>query len=352
MFPIKRLLTLCLALSLFFALIPAAFAYNVVNLPETMPFSEAIGVFNASSIERATLTNIDDNKTVELSSEQIYDFYYAASSMKLQRTLNPTPIRGTAINLYVGDDIYSYYVSSGLQLGKYGEDNYVCYMASGEDEVYLTYLDTLYEESENKTDGAQVNINTKNDFLKLPQAPWSQSFIKEAAKNNFLPYPFIHDYEKNITREEFCILLANYIAVSNNYKSMEDYMQDRNLAYLKNYFSDCENVNNAVNMLYALGIVNGKTETTFDPYGAITREEASKLLCTTAELSVYISTNAQLNYTDKNKISPWATYFVTWATDKKIMTGLEDNSFNPLGNYTVEQAVATINRLNTFVLQS
>lgn len=343
---------MCLALSLFLTLVPAALAYNIVNLPETMPFSEAIGVFNAASIQRATLTNIDDNKTVELTSEQIYDFYYAASPMNLKRTLNPTPVRGTAINLYIGDTVYSYYISSGLQLGKYGDENYVCYTATGEDEVYLTYLDTLYQESENKIDGAQIHINEANDFLKLPQAPWAQSFIKDAAKNNFLPYAFTHDYEKNITREEFCILLANYIAVSNNYKSMEDYMTDRNMAYLKNYFTDCDNVDNSINMLYALGIVNGKTETTFDPYGAITREEASKLLCKTAELTVYISTNAQLNYIDKNKISPWATYFVTWATDKKIMTGLEDNSFNPLGYYTVEQAIATINRLNNFVQQN
>ena len=49
----------------------------------------------------------------------------------------------------------------------------------------------------------------------------------------------------------------------------------------------------------------------------------------------------------KNHIAnmPWAKFFVTWANEYGIMTGITEEEFNPQGQYTVEQAVATIVRL-------
>ena len=44
-------------------------------------------------------------------------------------------------------------------------------------------------------------------------------------------------------------------------------------------------------------------------------------------------------------ISPRAKFFVTWANEHGIMTGITEEEFNPQGQYTVEQAVATIVRL-------
>ena len=35
-------------------------------------------------------------------------------------------------------------------------------------------------------------------------------------------------------------------------------------------------------------------------------------------------------------------FFVTWANEHGIMTGITEEEFNPQGQYTVEQAVATI----------
>lgn len=129
-----------------------------------------------------------------------------------------------------------------------------------------------------------------------------------------------------------------------NYSSLDKYMQDQNKPYLKNYFVDCNDADDSVNILYALGIVNGKDESHFDPDGTITREEAAHCYVKIAKC-IGVGTETSLTYSDTDLISPWAKFFVTWANEYGIMTGITEEEFNPQGQYTVEQAVATIVRL-------
>ena len=60
---------------------------------------------------------------------------------------------------------------------------------------------------------------------------------------------------------------------------------------------------------------------------------------------MWFGTETSLTYNDTDLISPWAKFFVTWANEYGIMTGITEEEFNPQGQYTVEQAVATIVRL-------
>ena len=114
--------------------------------------------------------------------------------------------------------------------------------------------------------------------------------------------------------------------------------------YFSNNFADCEGRDNSINMLYALGIVSGKSDNLFDPDGAITREEAAALLCRTAEKFMYIEIYGDLNFADAAYVSPWAHYFCIWVNEKSIMNG-NDGMFLPKDNYTVLQAITTVNRL-------
>ena len=275
-----------------------AHAYNVVDLPENMTFSDALGVFNADEITRITVSDIAEGKYTDLTKDEINEFYSTIQDMTVYRKINPTPFRGISVN-----------------------------------------------DAEEKVNGEEIHRVTSNDFLKLPSSPWAQPFAREAASKNILPYEFTGNYSENITREQFCILLANLICVKENYSSLDKYMQDQNKPYLKNYFVDCNDADDSVNILYALGIVNGKDESHFDPDGTITREEAATLLCKVAEMYMWIGTETSLTYNDTDLISPWAKFFVTWANEHGIMTGITEEEFNPQGQYTVEQAVATIVRL-------
>ncbi len=342
---IKKFLKTITAAVFLIALSVAAHAYNVVDLPEEMTLSDALGIFNAEEITRMTVSDVAEGKYTELSREEILDFYYSAQDMTVYRTINPTPFRGIAVNIYTADAVKSYYLNSGIQIGLYGSGNYVCYKLGGEDTENLLYLDSMYRDDEEKTAGEEIHRDTSKDFLKLPSAPWAQPFAIEAAANNLLPYRFTNNYSENITREQFCILLGNLITVKDNYASLEEYMYDKGGAYLKNSFEDCEGVDGSVDILCALGIVNGKDSSHFDPNGIITREEAATLLSKTAELYMWLGTESNLTYSDADKISPWARFYVTWVNENGIMTGITANEFAPQGAYTVEQAVATVVRL-------
>lgn len=349
MITIKRLFKILIPLTLFITTAISAYAYNVVNLPENMSFAEAMGIFSADEITRVTVSSLADEKYIDLTADEIREFYNTAQDMTVYRKTNPTPFRGTAINVYTAESEKSYYLNSGFQIGLYGSSNYICYKLSKSDTEKLLYLDSTYKDSEEQINGNTLNRDTSYDFLKLPSAPWAQSFAKEAAEKNLLPYEFTNMYSENITREQFCILLANMIAVNDNYASLDTYMLDRGQAYLKNYFVDCGGVDDSVNMLYALGIVNGRDETHFDPYGTISREEAATLLCKTAEMYMWIGTETSLDYWDTQDISEWARFYVTWANEYGIMTGVTETEFAPRDNYTVEQAVATIIRLYNLI---
>lgn len=326
-----------------------AHAYNVVDLPESMTLSDAMGIFNADEITRMTVSDVADGKYTELTQSDIRSFYNTAKDMTVYRRVNPTPFRGIAVNVYTSDSVKSYYLNSGIQIGLYGSDNYICYKLDDKDTEQLLYLDSTYKDAEEKINGGEIYRETSNNFLKLPEAPWAQPFAKEAASKSLLPYEFTNMYSENITREQFCVLLGNLIAVNENYASLDAYMFDNGGAYLKNYFEDCDGVDNSVNILYALGIVSGRDETHFDPYGTITREEAATLLCKAAERYIWVGTESYLTYDDTASISEWARFYVTWANEYGIMTGITETEFVPQGNYTVEQAVATIIRLYNLI---
>ncbi len=322
-------------------------AYNVVDLPNSMPMSEALGIFNASEIVRATVYNIPDGQYIELDSNEIRNFYERVDDMTVYRTINKTPFRGTVINLYTANGAISYNLSSGVQIGMYGSDNYVCYKVRGEDDVTLSYIDTMYKDSvpSSRVNGNELYLNTAHDFLKLPDADWAKESARLAASKSLLPYEFTNIYQYNISRQQFCSLLGNFIKVMSNCSSLEKFLESRNVSYSTDYFTDCEYADNSVNMLYALGVVSGKGDGIFDPGGGVTREEAAAIMCRAAELFKPIYVFKNLSFRDSYSISQWAQYSVRWVSENSVMTGAGDNEFQPQGMYTVEQAVSTMNRL-------
>lgn len=322
----------------------SAYAYNVVDLPQSMTLADALEIHEVGAIKSATVSNLADEKHITLTRDEIKDFYYSAANITVHRQINPTPFRGTAINFQTDSGVKSFYFNSGVQIGMYGKSNFICYEMEDYDLSKFMYLISKYEEGQ-KIAGAEVHVNDTTDFLKMPDDLWARSSISEAASRSLLPYELTNKYSSNISREEFCVLIGNFIAVVGNYASIETYMEDKMPGYSRDNFSDCIGRDKSIDILFNLGVVNGRGGEYFDPEGAITREEAAKMLTSAAELFRHIETNYKLTYSDKNSISKWAQFFVKWVTDNGIMNGVDDKNFEPGGSYTVQQAVATVSRL-------
>lgn len=340
----KKILMILSAVSAFL-LCSAAYAYDVVDLPESMTLSDALEIYDADSITYAEISNLNDGMHITLNSDVIKDFYYSSANIMLHRTINPNPFRGTSINLTTADGVRSFNFSSGVQIGMYGSANYICYEMTDYDLSKFMYLYSMYEESDDKQNGAEIYRNTDMDFLKLPEDLWARSSIQEAAARSLLPYPLTKKYASNISREEFCMLIGNFIAVVGNYSSIDKYMEEKAPDYSRDNFVDCIGRDKSIDMLFALGIVNGRGGEYFDPDGSISREEAAKMLTSAASLFKYIGTGYQLKYKDSSSISPWALFYVRWVTEQGIMNGVDSEHFEPYGTYSVQQAAATVSRL-------
>lgn len=347
----KRIIKLLIPALVLLVSAVTAHAYNVVDLPASMPMTEALGIFNASEIVRATVYSIPDEQYIELDSNEIRNFFERVDNMTVYRTINKTPFRGTVINLYTANGAISYNLSSGVQIGMYGSDNYMCYKVRGEDDVTLSYIDTMYKDSvaSSRVNGTELYINSARDFLRMPDADWAKESAVLAASKSLLPYELTNIYPNNISRQQFCMLLGNFIKVVSNCASLEAFLESRGVSYSTDYFTDCAYADSSVNMLHALGVVNGKGDGLFDPDGVVTREEAAAIMCRVAELFKPIYVFKNLSFTDSRSVSDWAQYSVRWVSENSVMNGSGNNEFQPQGMYTVEQAVATVNRLYDIV---
>lgn len=336
--------TAVIIITIIISLFVTAHAYDTDALPLYLTFSEAIGISKASEIKTASVININEEKTVQISSERIKMLFAAFKDLKLKRTVNPTPFSGLVLSIETADSVVGFYANSGIQIGKYGDDNYICYVPEDVND-FIAHLTSIYYESENKGTMYMFPVNEEFDFLKLPGEMWAVDGAKYAASKSLLPYSLTSKYEKNITREEFCILMGNMIAVHSNYKSVSDYMRDNKTVYQKNYFTDCQDVDSSVDILHTLGIVSGKTDKLFEPNSFIAREEAAKMISKSAELFMPLYTTVTVEFEDKKDISDWASFYVQWCNEHSIMTGDENHKFMPKANFTVSEAIVTVSRL-------
>lgn len=312
-----------------------------------MTFADALGVFDAADIESASICNLESNTYKALSSDETAEFYNAAKDVTVWRKVNPTPFRGTCVNFTTKSGVkISYYFNSGIQIGTYGVDNYICYMPASADAAELSYLETeFFDSTEGVYGGTLWNVVTTKDFLKLPQEPWAVNEIKVAAAKSLVPYDLTDHYDSNITREEMAVLLENAIVTAGNYANMDAYMIDNGVGYTTGNFADCIGRDESIDRLFKLGIISGRTDVLFEPDGAVSRQEAAAMITRVADLFMYVGTNYRLNTADSSNVAPWASFYVRWVMDKGIMSADENNRFNPDGTVSVQQAITAVSRL-------
>jgi len=98
---------------------------------------------------------------------------------------------------------------------------------------------------------------------------------------------------------------------------------------------------------YAMNIINGRDEDTFDPDGLLTRQEAATILlrCYQCYGGTYTLSGEPHEVEDQAGIADWAAEGVAAVLDMKVMNGTATGHFEPEGTYTREQAVLSLLRL-------
>jgi hypothetical protein len=181
---------------------------------------------------------------------------------------------------------------------------------------------------------AKFITSTSTNITSSPST-WAKADIDKAKESGLTTERVLKDYQKSITREEFCELAVNlYEKLSG--KTIEPVSP--------NPFKDTDNI--AVLKAYKLGIASGTGNGEFSPNKALNREQMSKMFFSTLQL-VYPSIGdsaEELSFTDKDKISIWAKQAVKYMFKEKIILG-SNNLFNPQQEASREQAIALVYRV-------
>lgn len=150
------------------------------------------------------------------------------------------------------------------------------------------------------------------------------------------------DYQKDVTREEFCKIAEAVCLESGITLYANGHMESR--------LTDVTQYQNAeaVNM-YCMGIVPSVTESEFRPSGAVTREDVAVFL---QNLFDYVHLGAfRGNYTegyrfaDDGDISDAARGSVYNMYSQGVLSGDDGDMFRPKENMTAEECVVTLTRL-------
>ena len=238
---------------------------------------------------------------------------------------------------------------------------------------------------------------------------WAKPEVENAIEMGFVPISLRGNYKRNITRREFAKMAFYFLSVQYGYRpepALETWYRSENPDYavrtenfvsaycsgrkdrngnvftnkntgeawkyedkhggiynltLASPFTDLQAAgdgmntaaqravigeNQIIDYAYNFGIINGKSDTEFDPHGEITRQEAAAMLMRVYKN--YADVNMALGdtkFSDDDKISDWAKDDVYNINVLGVMQGVGENTFAPLEGYTVEQSVATFWRL-------
>ena len=186
---------------------------------------------------------------------------------------------------------------------------------------------------------------------------WAQPEVSAAISNGLVPEYMQYHYTDDITRKDFCDLIIAMINAKSG-MSIDDYLIENGITRDFTAFYDIRGNNlrkqQDMNILaaHALGIVYGKGDHIFDPYGKITRQEAATMLFRAGKLLGVGQQSETISYIDCDNFASWsesAIQYVSSVTDttngRAVMGGFGNNTFAPNSYFTYEQAILAILRL-------
>ncbi|WP_138755699.1 S-layer homology domain-containing protein [Paenibacillus sinopodophylli] len=172
---------------------------------------------------------------------------------------------------------------------------------------------------------------------------WAKTEVEAAIAGGLVPEGLQSYYKQQITRADFAKLIVNLLEVTTG-KTIDAILEENEVSLSDNPFADT-----TIKQVIAanlMGIVNGKGNGIFDPYGSITRQEAAVMLTNTVDVFGFDITGDPSTFADSKAIASWAKPSVDFVFTYGVMNGTGNNNFSPKGTYTRQQAFTTILRLS------
>lgn len=183
--------------------------------------------------------------------------------------------------------------------------------------------------------GLSLNSYAESSKFDGTQSGWAVSELEEVFANG-LSYPQIeNNYSRFINREEFAVIAVKLF----------EKLGGTVPTVGANPFIDTSNPE--ILKAYAIGIVNGRTDTTFAPGDNITRQEITLMIYRALRIfnpDMDVSLGTSFPFNDASSIASWALEAMKFAYKNGIMAGTGDGKIEPLANTTREQAMILLKR--------
>ena len=172
---------------------------------------------------------------------------------------------------------------------------------------------------------------------------WAAQEVGELTRLELLPDALQNGYQDDITRRDFCRLILPLVERQSG-EDAEALAAKQLGGATAPAFTDTADAD--VRLAASLGIVNGYPDGSFQPGHAIARQEAAKMLRSTALLLGADGTpREQYGFSDGGRIEGWARESVDFVAHMRVMQGDNAGRFCPHDPYTREESYLTVLRL-------
>lgn len=189
----------------------------------------------------------------------------------------------------------------------------------------------------------RVEENTV-EFKDLASYSWAEEAINSMAAKGIIGGKATDKFSPadNITRAEFAALISRMLKYNEDTQgnlTFSDVKTDN--WFYKSVLTVCMN-----------GLINGKSATSFDPNGNITREEMSKIIGLILAQSSYKKQDKKLltKFSDGSTIASWAEEGAAISVYNGVIQGVNDR-FNPKANATRAEAAVILYRLYDLIIK-
>lgn len=203
-----------------------------------------------------------------------------------------------------------------------------------------------------------IQENGKYGYMKmaytadLPKASemdtWAYEEIVAAIEAGLIPNSYQNQYKTSITRADFAALAVELITTATG-KTAEELVKEESgmtMDQLVATYPFIDANNESILAASALGIINGKGDGVFDPYGQLTRQDAATMLMRAGKyLGLTDPEGDAVTFSDDAAIASYAQEAVDYVNALGVMKGTSDTTFTPRGTYTRQQAYLTFYRL-------
>ena len=252
-------------------------------------------------------------------------------------------LKDAKFGLYADDEQIATATSSSKGYARFSLDKRVYNKLGKNDDLYVMELTAPdgYVKSSRKYD-VSVNAFVKNNVIGAQEQAITVTNSRSSTPdrlNDEEHFAYVIGYKDGNVRPYGLISRAETTTIF--FRLLKDSVRDGNLLTSNTYTDVADNywANTAISTMTGLGIVQGRTATTFDPYAPITRAQFAAI-CARFDDG---KTQGGQTFTDIQ--GHWAQAYIERAAELGWIKGFEDGTFRPDTYITRAQAMTMINRV-------